>query len=324
MRYAILSGSFALAFGAAIACSSNDLDTEVTDAGDASVADTGRASPPVVDSATRNRGEGPAGTGSNTGLPCDVQAVIENRCLACHDGIKAPPMLNYTDLIAKAKADPTKTVAELAVIRMTSTDPATVMPPPPAVGPEPAESTVFEDWVKAGTPRNALACTDPPPDGGAPGDGGLDGGPIPVGDAGDGGKICTSGTYWTMGNTGSPLMHPGLACNACHVVSGGPNLRIGGTDFPTVNEADDCNGKGPPPELTVIVTGADGKEFTMEVNAAGNFFLRTMQPKPPFRARVTDGTKTRAMAGSVTSGDCNSCHTATGLNGAPGRIVQPL
>ena len=36
-----------------------------------------------------------------------------------------------------------------------------------------------------------------------------------------------------------------------------------------------------------------------------------------------DGTKTRAMIGKVTSGDCNSCHSTAGLNGAPGRILVP-
>jgi hypothetical protein len=316
MRYVILSGSFALAFGAAIACSSTTEDTEAVTDGGSDQPETGTPLP-AVDSQASPAAEGPAGTGANTGLPCDVQAIIENRCLACHDGIKAPPMLKYTDLIAKAKSDPTKTLAELSVIRMK--DSQNPMPPPPAVGPEPDEIQIFEDWVKAGTPRNDKACTDPPPDGGAG-----DAGPLPLGDAGDGGKVCTSGVYWALGNTGSPLMHPGMACNACHVLNGGPNLRIGGTVYPTLNEADDCNGKGPPPQLTVIVTAADGKEFSLPVNASGNFLLDRMQPKPPFKARVTDGTKTRAMVGTVTSGDCNSCHTVAGRNGAPGRILHPL
>jgi predicted CXXCH cytochrome family protein len=29
------------------------------------------------------------------------------------------------------------------------------------------------------------------------------------------------------------------------------------------------------------------------------------------------------MVGKVTSGDCNSCHTTAGANGAPGRILVP-
>jgi hypothetical protein len=48
-----------------------------------------------------------------------------------------------------------------------------------------------------------------------------------------------------------------------------------------------------------------------------------MRPHPPLEAVVSDGNKTRAMVGTVTSGDCNSCHTVNGANGARGRIVVP-
>jgi hypothetical protein len=318
MRNVIVLGSVALACIVAVACSSSSSDDEpvVTEDGGGI---EGGATLPAVDSATAPPPEGPAGTGANTGLPCDVQALLENRCIACHDGKTAVAMLNYTDLVAKATADPTKTVAELSVIRMK--DAANPMPPKPAAPPEADEIEIFEAWVMAGTPRETKACTDPPPDGGV-GDGGMtDAGPIA--DAGDGGLVCTSGVFWNMANTPSPLMYPGRACNACHQLQGGPNLRVAGTVYTALNESDDCNGKGPPPQLTVVVTDATGKVFNLDVNAAGNFKLETMRPRAPFKAAVTDGTKTRAMLGTVTSGDCNSCHTAAGLNGAPGRILAP-
>lgn len=316
MRNAFLLGSIALAFGTAIACSSSSEDEAVvvTDGG----TDDGAVTLPQTDGSTS---EGPAGTGANTGLPCDVQAVLENRCIACHDGKTQRAMLTYSDLMAKANADPTKTVAELALIRMKATDPKLRMPPAPAVAAEPDEIQIFEDWVKAGTPKEAKACTDAPPDGGAGDGGATDAGPL--GDAGDGGKVCTSGTYWTKGNDGSASMHPGMACNACHQQMGGPNLRVAGTVYSVLNEVDDCNGKGPPPQLTVIITAADGRTYNLPVNSVGNFSLRQMNPRAPFKARITDGTKTRAMVGSVTSGDCNSCHTTAGKNGAPGRILAP-
>ena len=38
---------------------------------------------------------------------------------------------------------------------------------------------------------------------------------------------------------------------------------------------------------------------------------------------VTRGAARRAMVGTVTNGDCNSCHTAAGANAAPGRILAP-
>jgi mono/diheme cytochrome c family protein len=314
MRHLVLCGFIALAVGAAFACGGSSATSSDDDGGAPVdlVPEGGGASLPP---------SGPAGTGLVTGLPCDVQAVLEDRCLACHSGTMAaaPPMLTYDDMIAKSKLDPTKTLAQLSLERMKST--TSPMPPPPAVGPDATEIQTFQDWVTAGTPKGAV-CTDPPPaavDGGALGGG--DGG----GDGGDGGSTaltCTSGKTWTQGNTKSPLMHPGLACNACHQVQGGPNLRIAGTLYPSLHEPNDCDGKAPPPALTVIITDKNGRTTKLPVNAAGNFFTQT-KIQAPYKAQVTDGVKTRAMVGSVTAGDCNSCHTVTGANGAPGRVMAP-
>ncbi|MBX3220577.1 MAG: hypothetical protein KF795_08670 [Labilithrix sp.] len=253
---------------------------------------------------------GPAGSGLATGLPCDVQGILENRCIACHSTDDPPPLLDYDDLKAPSKKDPKKTIAEVALDEMR----AKTMPPTPAVPPEDDEIASFEEWIEAGAPKNPIACTDPPPDGGA-----KDGG----GDAGvDAGPKCTSGTFWTRGNDGSQLMNPGEACNACHQQQGGPNLRIGGTVYPTLREPDDCNGSAPP--LRVVVTDSRNRVYNMQVNAAGNFLTRNGdRPRPPLRAVVTNGQQTRAMVGTVTSGDCNSCHTVNGTNGAPGRIMAP-
>jgi len=306
MRHLILVGSLALAIGAAFACSSssNEASDDAT-SDEAGAEETGAKLPPLSPSSS-----GQAGTGQNTGLPCDVQAVLEDRCIACHSGTSPPPLLSYADLLAKSKVDPTKTMAQLSLERMK--DKMSPMPPKPAEAPDPEEIKTFEDWVGAGSPKGAI-CTDPPPDGGAPKDGG----------AGDGGAgTCTSGTLWKDGNNGSPLMHPGAACNACHQVMGGPNLRIAGTIYPTLHEPNDCNGKAPPPPLTVVITDKNGKVTNLPVNAAGNFFTRA-RVNAPYKAKVTDGTKTRAMTGSVTAGDCNSCHTDLGANGAPGRVMAP-
>jgi hypothetical protein len=263
--------------------------------------------------------EGPAGTGLNTGLPCDVQAVIENRCIACHDGSGDPPkLLDYASLTAPSIKNPSESRAVVAVELMEGQ----AMPPRPAVPPTAEEIGYFAAWVKAGLPRETKACTDPPPPS-----------PTPTtspdaGGSGDGGSACPGGTMWTQGDQGSPLMHPGAACNACHQVKGGPNLRFAGTVYPTLHEVVDCSGAAPPPQLNVIVTDSRNQTFTLPVNAAGNFLLEAQQgggppPRAPFKATVTDGKVTRTMNGSVTSGDCNSCHTVTGANGAPGRILAP-
>jgi hypothetical protein len=79
--------------------------------------------------------------------------------------------------------------------------------------------------------------------------------------------------------------------------------------------------------VTVTITDAKGKVVNATVNAAGNFFVPRQQGAQrltaPFSAKLSDGVKTRIMNGKVTSGDCNSCHTTAGKNGAPGRILVP-
>jgi hypothetical protein len=304
MRLLVLLSTVVVAVLAAMACGTSDTATSDEDAG-APIDEAGAVLPPSGPTP-----KGPAGTGLATGLPCDVQAVLENRCLACHSGPSPAPLLSYEDLVAKSTVDPTKTLAQLALERMKSkTSP---MPPPPAVAPDADEIATFADWVAAGTPKGA-ACTDPPPvlDGGADG-----------GDAGPIATKCTSGKTWAGGNDGSPLMRPGAACNACHQVMGGPNLRIAGTVYPTLHEPNDCNGKAPPPALTVVITDKNGRVTNLPVNAAGNFYTPA-KILTPYKARITDGTNTRAMNGSVTAGDCNSCHTVAGANGAPGRVMAP-
>lgn len=308
-HFATSTAALAILLAAAFACSSSS-EEEATpgDPDAAAVDDAGTA---VLPPPSGSSPAGPAGSGLKTGLPCDVQAIIEDRCIACHAGTSPPPLLTYADLTAKSAVDPTKTLAQLSLERMKSA--TAPMPPPPAEKPAPEEIKVFEDWVAAGTPMGAV-CTDPPPDGGT-----LDGG----GDAGgDGGVKCTSGTTWNGGNNGSPLMRPGEACNACHQVMGGPNLRIAGTVYPTLHEPNSCNGSAPPPQLTVVITENSGRITRLPVNSAGNFFTRT-RITAPYKAAVTDGTKTRSMVGSVTSGDCNSCHSVAGANGAPGRVMAP-
>ncbi len=291
-RWGFAIVALAVAGCAALACSSSDDDGKV-------VPVTGDASRPLPGPT------GAAGTGENTGLPCEVQAVLENRCLACHSGTSPPPLLDYDDLVAPSVRDPSKTRARLALERMQNGE----MPPPPAEAPELDEIQTFEVWVNAGSPRGPV-CTDPPPPGGS----------VDTSDGGADAGICTSGVMWTLGNTASGLMHPGQACNACHQVLGGPNLRAAGTVYPTLQEKNDCNGAKPP--LSVVITDAQNRVFTLPVNEAGNFYTR-QKIKVPYRARVTDGVKERQMMGSVTSGDCNGCHTTLGANGAPGRIMAP-
>jgi len=249
-----------------------------------------------------------AGTGAATGLPCDVQQLLENRCIGCHLGPSPPALLNYADLL-KPSSDPAKNLAQKSVERMKST--TSPMPPAPAVAPTAAEIATFEAWVTAGTPMGAV-CT-PAGDAGAPDAGG---GTNPYNTP----TVCTSNTTWNGGNEGTSVMRPGGACITCHTMRGGPAYTVAGTVYPTAHEPNDCNGVNG--AVTVVVTDANGVVTNIAVNSVGNFNSRA-NIAAPFHVKVTNGAKVRAMGGALTAGDCNSCHTVTGVNGAPGRVMAP-
>ena len=137
--------------------------------------------------------------------------------------------------------------------------------------------------------------------------------------------VCTSNVTWTRGNHGSSQMHPGQACIHCHSTSDGPSFAIGGTVFPTVREPDDCDGIAGTSATKVVVTDAKGTVLTLAVNAAGNFYGSPSNGAlaMPFTAKVVTAAGERAMTTPQSSGDCNSCHTVNGANGAPGRITAP-
>lgn len=121
---------------------------------------------------------------------------------------------------------------------------------------------------------------------------------------------------------GSESMNPGMPCIQCHASDDGPRFSVAGTVYPTIAEPDLCNGAPSSSGAQVVVTGADGRVLTLRLNGAGNFFSE-MQVTTPYHAKVVTAGGERAMTAEQTSGDCNSCHTPTGANGAPGRIMLP-
>ncbi len=137
-------------------------------------------------------------------------------------------------------------------------------------------------------------------------------------------SVCSSGVQWTGGTEGNAEMNPGQDCVACHASEGeGPTFAIAGTVFSEIQAADDCFGAS---GAEVVITGSDGKEFVLATNAAGNFSLEKAAAadlKLPYKAKVRVGTKENVMASAQVAGSCNSCHTKTGANAAPGRIVTP-
>jgi cytochrome c553 len=264
-----------------------------------------------------------SGGGQASGLPCEIDALLATHCQSCHGSPPAAPMplLTYEDLAASAVSDPTRTVADLALERMGST----AAPMPPGNGPTvpAAEIEAFGAWVAAGLPKGDCG-----------GSGGADGGggePVAT--------VCSSEDFWVLGEDNvvpgageldddGPWMNPGMACISCHEQEDddGPLVLLGGTVYPTLHEPDLCFGvNGAESDAHVIVTDAQQKTFTMQLQRTGNFSLPVGAGPVvfPITAKVVSNGKERAMGTPQMSGDCNGCHTEQGKNGAPGRIFLP-
>ena len=133
-------------------------------------------------------------------------------------------------------------------------------------------------------------------------------------------STCSSGYQWNGGLSESQQMQPGGNCMGCHAQMGGPSFRVAGTVMRDVADVDRCAGVS---GITVELTGSDSAKVTMLTNAAGNF-LSGMRVATPYTARIVDGDgNERVMQTPQTSLNCMECHTATGANGAPGRIFIP-
>ena len=132
---------------------------------------------------------------------------------------------------------------------------------------------------------------------------------------------CPSGVKWLLLDlVGTDLMEPGLACIQCHTSKGKVAFTIAGTVYPGFHTVDTCDGTA---SITVEITGSDGKVQTLSTNSVGNFHGNSAVAMP-FTARVIDGSgKDRKMFSAQSNGDCNTCHTQSGTNGAPGRIHAP-
>lgn len=156
--------------------------------------------------------------------------------------------------------------------------------------------------------------------------------------AADTSLTCASGLVWTRGTSESALMNPGYACRSCHLGNNFNGQNPGnarepekayffmGTAYSTQKEADLCAADAVPQGAVVeILDTNDVVQLTLSINEVGNFYSSSTTAKVPvpFKARVRANGKVNAMAASQTDGDCNSCHTAGGLNGAPGRITWP-
>jgi mono/diheme cytochrome c family protein len=272
--------------------------------------------------------ESDAGTTPQTGgLPCAVSDMVTQHCVRCHGTTLAEGapyrLLTIDDFKANSPLYPSQTVGGRALVRLKDT--VSPMPPVPDTAAPADQISQFEAWFSAGMPQGTCGAVDGGPDLGLP-DAGT--GPFPT--------VCTSNRKWTFGNAGSSTMNPGYACRSCHLgqdfMSQNPThisqpsraYDFMGTVFPTSHEQDLCT-DSPPGAVTVEIIDANGNVAQrLGVNSAGNFYSGTgTGVQKPYTARVLYSGRTRAMTTPQTDGDCNTCHTEQGLNGAPGRIVWP-
>ena len=248
-------------------------------------------------------------------LPCAAYDVLSAHCWSCHgtppNGGAPQSLVTLAELQAASPGYPSQSNGARAVVRMQST---TSPMPPSGNAPVPStDASAFQAWVNAGMPSGSCVVDGgvppPPPDAGPP---------DPLGAA----PTCTSSSYWTNGTQGSANMEPSHACITCHSQMGGPHFNVGGTVYPTGHEPDDCNGSGAGGAV-VSVTDVNGVTATFTASSASGNFSGSAALTFPITAKVTFNGKTRAMGTQVATGDCNSCHTQSGTNSAPGRITLP-
>jgi hypothetical protein len=260
-------------------------------------------------------GAGEGAGGGSSGAYCEVLALLQTRCASCHSDPPARgvplPLADATDLAGEAPNYPGERAIDVSIARMRDT--AAPMPPMPAAPPTEQEVSALERWRADGMPAK---CMD-----GSAGAGGKTGNPY------DTPVVCTSQATWRNGNDESPKMHPGGTCIACHEKGEGegPRFTFAGTVYPTAHEPTDCNGlDGPAHKAKVVIVDKNGVTHSLTVNSVGNFYLEEgADIAPPYRAKVVAGGSERVMATEQMNGDCNLCHTESGANDAPGRIMRP-
>ncbi len=265
-------------------------------------------------------GGGSSDAGRET-LPCDVAAFFGTWCGKCHSNPPANaapyPLVKRSDVTQTSPADPMMSVGQRCVFRLQQT--TLPMPPAPEPVPSAAEIAVVSNWVSAGMPDGV--CTV---DGGTP-----DAGPAPV--------TCQGTQTQPPLTSAGPEMAPGWACVSCHQGSNFDNQNpqgytafsrayfFMGTVFPDWHENDLCI-ESIPSGVSIDIFDSNGAAvLNLPVNAVGNFYSHSLSAgiSLPYTARLNGPNGTRTMVTPQMSGDCNTCHTVQGLQGAPGRITLP-
>jgi hypothetical protein len=229
-------------------------------------------------------------------------AALSRNCSSCHGSPATQgahtTILSRSDLLAPMPDDMALTVGEASMYRVQSMGPD-VMPPAGSTAASVSDVQAIVAYVGAGMlPASCTGTTMPAP------------------------TTCPSSSTWAYGNSGSPVMNPGLACINCHTsMQPREKFTFAGTVFTDLHTQNLCNA-GSKPGGQVVLTGADGQSITLTANTAGNFYtFGTLQM--PYTAKVVFNGKQRMMTTPQVDGDCNTCHTEQGISNAPGRIIWP-
>jgi len=240
---------------------------------------------------------------------CDVLTLLQQQCWSCHGTTRHDGTPNSLVTLAHLQApsivDAASTNAERSVLRMEAE--TNFMPPGKVRRATSEQIALFKAWIAAGYPP--ASCGDAAKD--------------PYAAA----TKC-SGEQLGLHQQEGEDMNAGRPCNACHeqvnTEQGGdsPLFTLAGTIFPTAHEPDDCRApaaKG----AQVEITDFKGKVVVVTANEAGNFFYKEADLEFPYTAKVLFEGRERAMAHPQKNGACNECHSESGVQDAPGRILLP-
>jgi hypothetical protein len=116
-----------------------------------------------------------------------------------------------------------------------------------------------------------------------------------------------------------PMHRPGQPCLLCHDggVGDPPAFSVAGTVF--VNPTNEI----PAAAATITLTGADGKSFSAQTNAAGNFYVIPDDFAPLYPMRVTltyQGAMSTMVSHVGRDGSCAGCHTDPPSFKSPGHV----
>lgn len=260
-------------------------------------------------------GTGGAGSGVvASGLPCDLQTILQAHCTSCHGSTLAGgapmPLVTYANLTARSTGDPSLTWAQRALVRVQA---VTLPMPPTGARLTTAEILTLSNWIASAYPTGTCGGIAT----GAIGSGGAIGGTAGTGGAigtGTGGRAGVGGTTGSAGVAGTAAAVPcdiqtflQNRCTTCH----GSTL----------------SGNAPMSLVTYANVTAPSS-----VNAAQTYAQRALvriqdntSPMPPVPGTRATATETQALSNWIAAGyPAGTCAGVTGTGGTAGGVPDPL